>query len=512
MTLPSDTAPSDRFAALSAAMQASRHPQTEALLCALLIDALAQLGTAASAATSLPEKNSPPDLGTEIATLVAVDHLYRETNQSPAFNAALEELVDRVFYQTVGLTRQRLLTQLWSAIPHSMKAYGLLRSSFLDSSFNDLLLDYPDEQVPEHDLVAWITLAQAALRAGEHAEAQHILSILNAEHPENPFILELLANALIAGGDFATGDALYRQLETDFAWPASLIRVSDQAIESYRNESRWDDPPEQFSWLPFQAGTKVPGTKTGRIFVVGVDDRYAQRYLPGLLESLTRTYPDGAWLLHVHLVNPARATLDWIARLQQAGTPVAATSEQRPVRPSETRDTRRTVEMRTYYACARFRVLPELLAHYARPLWVIDADMQAQRPIDTLFAETGQAEAGKGLVVVPMEARGRCLYEYIWLSLSYYAPTPETLAFTRTLARYINHHLANDHWGWGLDQAAFFAVLAWFERHVPALEVARISSACIADGLQNHPKAFFASLVGSMNSPAPAARHGTVPG
>jgi hypothetical protein len=145
-------------------------------------------------------------------------------------------------------------------------------------------------------------------------------------------------------------------------------------------------------------------------------------------------------------------------------------------------------------------------------LWVIDADMQAQRPIDTLFAETSHGQACNGLGIVPMETRGRCLYEYIWLSLSHYAPTPETHAFTRTLARYINHHLANDHWGWGLDQAAFFAVLAWFERHVPALEVSRIPSACIADSLQNHPEAFFVSLVGSMNSPAPAAPHCTAPG
>ena len=221
--------------------------------------------------------------------------------------------------------------------------------------------------------------------------------------------------------------------------------------------------------------------------------------MPGLLDSLARTYPDGAWLLHVHLVNPAPATLDWIRQLQQAGRPVAATSEQCAERPNETTDTRRIIEMRTFFACARFRVLPELLAHYACPLWVIDADMQAQRPIDTLFAETRQATAPRGLGIVPMESLGRCVYEYIWLSLSYYAATPQTLAFTRALARYINHQLADDHWGWGLDQAAFFAVLAWFERHEPTLEVIRLPTACIADSLQNHPAAFFASLVGSMN-------------
>ena len=50
MTLPSDTAPSDRFAALSAAMQASRHPQTEVLLCAFSASDLAILQAALAAA------------------------------------------------------------------------------------------------------------------------------------------------------------------------------------------------------------------------------------------------------------------------------------------------------------------------------------------------------------------------------------------------------------------------------------------------------------------------------
>lgn len=482
-------------------MRSTQHPQVDALLYALLVDEMSHNPAALELVTALPEKSPTPQIADEVHAMARLAAHYPDGDQHAALTMALEDLVDRTFHQTAGLPRQRLLAALWAAIPHSMKAYGLLRSSYLDSSFDDILRDYPDEQVPEDDLAAWITLAQAALRASKADDARHILSILHSQHPDNPFILELLANALIALPDYETADALYRQLETGYAWPASLIRISDQAIADYRSDPRWDTPAAHFSWLPWHAVDTPPDAPARRIFVVGVDDRYAHRYLPGLLDSLTRTYPDGAWLLHVHLVNPTPATLDWVRQLQQAGRAVAATSEQRAERPSETTDTRRIIEMRTFFACARFRVLPALLAHYASPLWVIDADMQAQRPIDTLFAETlaTDAAAPQGLGIVPMESLGRCVYEYIWLSLSYYAATPQTLDFTRTLARYINHQLADDHWGWGLDQAAFFAVLAWFERHEPGLEVARIPSACIADGLQNHPAAFFTSLVGSMN-------------
>ena len=498
-TPPPASAPDDRLNALASAMQSTQSPQVDALLYALLVDEMSRNPAALGLVTTLPEKNPSTEIADEVRAMARLAAHYPDGDQHAALTLALEDLVDRTFRQTAGLPRQRLLAELWAAIPHSMKAYGLLRSAYLDSGFNDILRDYPDEQVPEDDLAAWITLAQAALRVSKADDARHILSILHAQQPDNPFILELLANALIALPDYEAADALYRQLETGFAWPASLIRISDQTIGNYRSDPRWDTPPAHFSWLPWRAAETPPDAPARRIFVVGVDDRYAHRYVPGLLDSLARTYPDGAWLLHVHLVNPAPATLDWIRQLQQAGRPVAATSEQCAERPNETTDTRRIIEMRTFFACARFRVLPELLAHYACPLWVIDADMQAQRPIDTLFAETRQATAPRGLGIVPMESLGRCVYEYIWLSLSYYAATPQTLAFTSALARYINHQLADDHWGWGLDQAAFFAVLAWFERHEPALEVVRLPTACIADSLQNHPAAFFASLVGSMN-------------
>jgi hypothetical protein len=196
------------------------------------------------------------------------------------------------------------------------------------------------------------------------------------------------------------------------------------------------------------------------------------------------------------LINPATETLDEIANHQRSGISLCVTAERQALRPSETADTHRIVEMRTYYACARFRILPRLLEHYARPLWVIDADMLALRPIDTLLAETGNTSAHIG--IVSLGRRARCLSEYVWLALSYYAPAPETLCFARTLARQINHQLACDHWGWGLDQTTFFAVLAWFKRHHPDFRVVCIPWSCVADKDGRQPNACFRSLVGSM--------------
>jgi DNA-binding transcriptional LysR family regulator len=371
-----------------------------------------------------------------------------------------------------------------------MKAYGYLRACYLEARFDDILRSYPNEQVPEDDLTAWIFLAQIALCSEKYDEARNILSILDARYSGNPFILELLANTHIADGDFAAADAIYRRLEDRYTWPASLIRLSDAYVGQHYATTEWDDPAERFEWLNCSTARDAE-----RLFVIGVDDRYARRYLPELLDSFTRTYPKGGWRLHIHLINPVSGTLDWIANRQRSGIPLCVTAEQQALRPTETADAHRIIEMRTYHACARFRILPRLLEYYARPLWVIDADMLALRPIDTLLAETGDASAHIG--IVPGKG-ARCLSEYVWLSLSHYVPAPETLRFTRTLARQLNHQLACDHWGWGLDQTTFFAVLAWFKRHRPDFRIAHIPCSCVGEPDGQHPDAYFRSLVGSM--------------
>ncbi|MDR2112515.1 MAG: outer membrane protein assembly factor BamD [Candidatus Accumulibacter sp.] len=483
----------NRLATLDAALRVTANPTVEPLLGALLVDELSRRGGSPPVLPEMMAKAGEFCLATEVPALVAVYECFRQTNQEPALAAALDELLERTFRTCRGLERAHLLERIWAAMPYSMRAYGYLRTCCLDARFDDILRSYPDERVPEDDLAAWIFLAQVALRSGEHGEARNILSILDARHPGNPFVQELLANALIAGGDFATADAIYLRMAEHYAWPAGLIRLSDAHVGQHYASAEWDDPPERFEWL-----CRPPRLDATRLFVIGVDDRYAKRYLPGLLSSLARTYPQDGWRLHIHLINPAPETGDWIAGLRQSGTPLCATVERMAPRATETSDTRRIIETRTYYACARFRILPRLLEQYAQPLWIIDADMLARRPIDTLLAEAGDPAPHLGIIPLDGRARARCLYEEYYLSMSYYAPSPATLRFTRTLARQINHLLACDRWGWGLDQAAIFAVVAWFERHHPDFRIARIPRSFVSDIDKGHSDAYFHSLVGSV--------------
>lgn len=483
-----------RIQVLASALRATAAPETETLLGALLIDELSQYGGRSRDLCNITGEKAPYSLDAEVETLVDVCKAYFQTNQRDILSDALADLTDRAYQQANGLARARLLEKIWQAAPRSMQAYGYLRTCYLDAKFADLLAEYPDENVPEEDLTAWIFLAQAAFRSGEHDEALTILRILDERTPGNPFIAELLANVLVVRGDPESADTLYRQLEKHSVWPAALIRLSGDFIQPFHDAANRNESGTSFAWIPFHGATD-----NRQIFLTGVDDRYARRYLPGLIESLANTYADESWLLHVHLVNPEPETQQWILAKQQAGTPLAATIERMTPRPAETCDTHRIIETRTYYACARFRALPCLLERYARPLWVVDADMKARRTVDSLFEEA-EINDLPDIGFIPLGQFARCLSEFIWLSLSYFRPTPVVQRFAGTLARYIDYHLSNDLWGWGLDQTAFFSVITWFERRYPELRVARLPSAFVADPHHDSAQAFFHSLVGSCDT------------
>jgi hypothetical protein len=109
-------------------------------------------------------------------------------------------------------------------------------------------------------------------------------------------------------------------------------------------------------------------------------------YAISLIRSLDVFSPGYQFVLH--LVNSGS---DDIARVEDLGrrllsTRLAATVEEVDFKfPSE--DLRRT-----YYACARFMMLPDLIAATSLPILCLDADSLFVNPIDCRFSEQGEAD------------------------------------------------------------------------------------------------------------------------
>lgn len=477
---------------LISAYRATRSPQTQNVISALLIDELEKAGASLPDIQHMMMPAEEHSIQLECETLIALHAAYVQTNQKPSVEHLIEELFDRVFTTQTGIPRLILLDRLWQTTPYKMKAYGLLRACYLGAEIKDLEAAYGMEGIPSDTLPAWIALAQIALRGGEISQAYEISSAIAAQVPDSPFISEILGNTLLAMARHTEADQCYRQIEKNFAWPAAYIHLSDETLQQYFNSTYWDTPATQYQWL-----NATSANRPTQVFVVSVDDLYARRYLPRLIETLKETQVTEEWLLHAHLINPSQETLAWIAQLQAHGEQIAATCEAIAPPPSATTDTHKVVEARTYYACARLCALPLLLAQYQCPTWVIDVDMEALRSTSALKTQFRINPETTDLAIVPMAERGRCLYEYIWLSLSYFTPSEKTIRYTKLLSRYINHQLKLGHWGWGLDQAAFYATLQWYQRFEPTLEVVQLPSQIVEDQEFASANAYFRSHVGS---------------
>jgi hypothetical protein len=490
----------EKLQAVAAALKIMDSVEIQQILATLLVDLLS--GHSAQCTVEMENERLCSLIGEKIQVtleeqLISLITVHKTLRESIFFDVAkhvLSIMSSYIFGQSHGLERARLLEILWKEIPHSMKAYGYLRAVYLDGGLDEVFSEYLDWQILEKDIHAWIFFARGMSRTGKTDEALNILTLLKERDPENPFVSELLANVLIDCKDFETADALYVGISDQYCWPAGSIRLSDSFIgggydQQFDYEPCFSDFNMYHFAMPesyFHAGYQL--------FVISVDDRYAQRYLAGILRSLGEVYKDDLWLLHVHLINPSEETLETVFSYQASNIPLAASVEHIELRTDEIDDTRKITQMRTYYACARFRLLPFLFQFYCIPMWIIDVDMLVKRPLNDLFKKTGIQAENIDIGIVFNE-RARCLTEYIGAALSYYQPSETTENFARTLARYLDFHLDRGHWGWGLDQAAFFAVLEWFKRNRSGIKIGHFPSALICGG----DEAVFQNFVGSVN-------------
>lgn len=462
-------------------------PSTRSLLTSLRQSLLISKKLAADESTQAP----PPawSLAGQVECLIGLrQSVSTNPHTERLFDDALNALAVFCYGRSAGLPRIRLLGQIWAANPGYLQAYGLFRAACLAARLSDVEAEYPDLDIPVHDLAAWIATGYAMLRQRRFDEALAIFGSLAEALPDNPVIAELHANTLIDTDQDEQADRLYQKLATTHRWPAALIRLADAWFEQLEREA----PALQ---------TPASPADNRLIFLLSVDDNYGLRYLPALIDSLDANYGAGKWLLHAHLINPSARLKAQLDERILAGTPLEYSEKALQLPASDTLHNRSVVEARTYYACARFLVLPELLEKFNCPIWVIDSDMLAVGDLRNAVART--LTVPFDLAFIHLGDDARCMYEKIFVTLSCFCPTTLGLRFARTLAAYLNAMFRLGHWGWGLDQAAIFCTQKWLRRHHPDLRIAAIDRAIIADSPEKsygHELCCFRSLIGSINT------------
>lgn len=185
---------------------------------------------------------------------------------------------------------------------------------------------------------------------------------------------------------------------------------------------------------------------------------YFQRYRAQLIRSLLATGFDG--LIHIHIVNPRDNLAEEIERTMALaeGQPIGISSE---IVPDPTP---------SYYAIARFIVLPEIVSRYGAPILASDVDLRfLLDPRQALgFAA---AAADIGLLDRPLFLP----WMRINASFSFWRPTAAGLELARLLSAYLVE-LNAENQEWMADQSALGQICGIADDLMPGVTIGNLEA------------------------------------
>jgi glycosyltransferase involved in cell wall biosynthesis len=182
------------------------------------------------------------------------------------------------------------------------------------------------------------------------------------------------------------------------------------------------------------------------VYFVCCDGVYFDRFVePAVRSCIENSGVD--FVIHVHLMNRLSSNDRVLSRLNEF------TQRGRLRISEETVDLSafNLSEQRSYYACRRFYLLPDLIRSYGRLVLCADVDQLAIAPVGPLLDQMRGYDVG--LTHDPLNTLN--LPSYFSATAAFFAPTAPTLAFADRLRRYIDYFISVEHCPlWHLDQAA----------------------------------------------------------
>jgi tetratricopeptide (TPR) repeat protein len=302
------------------------------------------------------------------------------------------------------------------------------------------------------DADAWRRLGNALLdlaRAREAADAFRKASALN---PRDSGAVYGLGTALAETDDVAGAQAAFAAWgrlppppgldpHLHFAAIAGQIRLDDGFFASL--DARPGPEPD---------GSFAEGD-TPLVFAAA-DASYTARFVDLIAGNLAAQAPGIA--LHLHVVNPtaeSEAKVARLAELTQGHLDFAVTRENVDLTRYAAPGLDPLYAAKTYYSCARFLALPQLIERYRRPILVCDIDLAPTRDPRPWLDELAACDAGAN-VKIRYDFANRLL-----ATMVYFGDTDAGRRYAGLVAAYCRHFLESRTATWTIDQVALHA--AW---------------------------------------------------
>lgn len=289
---------------------------------------------------------------------------------------------------------------------------------------------------PEDETVMrLIAEGNARRNAGRLDQAEAACRRALAVLPLDPYVHNRLGALLCCAERYGESAPHFRVSAQAGLRPDDVVDFSRALLEQLRA----DCPP-----------ASAPAASRGRpVLFASCDAVYFQKFAFALAQSVSRNAGVDC-VLHFHVVNPDRGVEAEMRRIRGSlpNACIELTEERTDVARFET--------PKTYYACARFLRLAEVLRTYRAPVVIVDMDALVIRDLGPLLIGLGDVD-----FAVPLVDRGRRdPGEILWAALVYFGCGAAALETAEFIASYIRHFLARGQDRWFLDQIALLAACA----------------------------------------------------
>lgn len=391
----------------------------------------------------------------------------------------------------------------YAAAQHSLRAWELEpgNAAFYSAAWqvmNKIGSDFSSLDELSADLArqwsyaAQIGVGNALRRAGRAAEAEAVYRMAACLCPSYPFTYTRLGCLHAVTGRHEEADRCFERV--GHSWSPTredAIRLSPSFLERLGRiveappgtvETRENYVPDGIDHILFSSG----------------DAAYITKFAFSLVNSIHQNHHRPA-VLHIHAINPDARSDAEIARIKECfpGVQVAYSFETTDVEPFGD-------EKKTYFACARFLILPRLLEMYSKPILMLDMDLLLLRdpsPLRTMVGEADFGAVGGGTMEI---------WNQMWADVVYIKPSRRSIDFFDFAARYMLHFLTTGRPRWFLDQIALFVARHRrqpdehrAEVHILPNSIHRMEMVVLSDGsIRGSDDAFFWSVHASLPTSA----------
>lgn len=179
------------------------------------------------------------------------------------------------------------------------------------------------------------------------------------------------------------------------------------------------------------------------LFFAAADSVYFRRYAKAVSKSVEQNAGKTA-LLHFHIINPDCQAIRLAQELEVSSRLNYSTES---VDLSEFSETQR----KTYFACARYRLLPELMSKYYSPIVVVDMDQILIGDPAHLLSYSQNYDVS----LVRFDHQAANILSLFSATLAVFSPNSKAKEFANRLSAYVNQAIEEPYrLMWHLDQAA----------------------------------------------------------